>query len=436
MPRAFLIVLDSVGIGSAPDAGRYGDAGSDTVGHIAAACASGNADRAGLRRGALHLPNLARLGFGEACRLATGHVPPALGANGAEGCYACAAEVSAGKDTPSGHWEIAGTPVPADWHYFPNSVPAFSPTLIDDFCRVAALPGILGNCHASGTEVIADLGEEHARTGKPICYTSADSVFQIAAHEEAFGLERLYEICAVARRLLDPLRVGRVIARPFIGRSAKTFHRTANRRDYTMPPPQDTLLARTEAAGHSIVSIGKIGDIFAHAHTGLCLKTKDNGDAMDRLIETAEGGDGALVFANFNDFDTLYGHRRDVPGYAAALEAFDARLPEFASRLQPDDIAIITADHGCDPTWRGTDHTREFVPILAFGDQVPRLNAGCRSTFSDVGATVAAHLRLAGFAFGAPLWRQRCASGEQISGAELRRSRSADEGDPLRRIAH
>jgi phosphopentomutase len=406
MSRAFLIVLDSVGIGSAPDAARYGDAGSNTVGHIAQACASRNADRAGAREGILKLPNLARLGFGEACRLASGKVPPGLEANGRpEGHYACAAEISAGKDTPSGHWEIAGMPVTEHWHYFPDENPAFPPALIRDLCARANLPGILGNCHASGTEIIARLGEEHVRTGKPICYTSADSVFQIAAHEQRFGLERLYEICGVARALLDPLRVGRVIARPFIGKSAADFTRTSNRRDYTMPPPDGTILSRAEKAGRMIVSIGKIADIFAHVSTGRAIKVHDNSDAMDRVVETAANlPDGGLVFANLNDFDTLYGHRRDVVGYAAALEAFDGRLPELASRLKRDDLVVITADHGCDPTWRGTDHTREFIPIVAFGGRdVPAGSSGTRSTFSDIGATVAKHLGL-GTGSATPLW--------------------------------
>ncbi|HEY3777187.1 MAG TPA: phosphopentomutase [Rhizomicrobium sp.] len=406
MPRAFLVVLDSVGVGGAPDAAQYGDAGSDTVGHIAQACARRDADRANLRHGPLHLPHLARLGFGEACRLANGRVPPGLEAKGKiEGCYACAAEISAGKDTPSGHWEIAGTPVHEDWHYFPREIPAFPESLVAEFCRRARLPGILGNCHASGTEIIASLGEEHIRSGRPICYTSADSVFQIAAHEEMFGLDRLYEICAIARALLDSLRVGRVIARPFVGRSPAEFRRTSNRRDYTMPPPADTILARAHAAGRRVVSIGKIGDIFAHADTGTIVNTRDNADAMDRLMECAHDMSGdALVFANFNDFDTLYGHRRDVAGYAAALEAFDARLPEFASLLRPGDLALVTADHGCDPTWSGTDHTRECVPVIGFGPVVPHANAGRRSSFADIGATVAAHLGLAD-GIGSVLWK-------------------------------
>ena len=407
MSRAFLIVLDSVGIGSAPDAARYGDEGSNTVGHIAEACASRNADRAGVREGEIRLPNLARLGFGEACRLASGKVPPGLELTGSvQGRYACAAEVSAGKDTPSGHWEIAGTPVAEDWHYFPDETPAFPPGLIHEFCARADLPGILGDCHASGTDIIARLGEEHIRAGKPICYTSADSVFQIAAHEKRFGLERLYQICGIARSLLDSLRVGRVIARPFIGNSSSDFVRTSNRRDYTMPPPDGTILSLAERAGRAIVSIGKIADIFAHVSTGRAIKVHDNSDAMDRVIETAATlPDGGLAFANLNDFDTLFGHRRDVVGYAAALEAFDARLPQLIAKLGPDDLVIITADHGCDPTWRGTDHTREFIPIVVFGSngKVPAGSSGVRRTFSDIGATVLEHLglQLSGLT---PLW--------------------------------
>jgi phosphopentomutase len=406
MSRAFLIVLDSVGIGSAPDSANYGDEGADTVGHIAEACAAGHADRAGVRQGPLDLPNLVRIGLGEACRLATGRTPPGLGSNARpSGLFACAAEVSAGKDTPSGHWEIAGTPVPEDWYYFPTTVPAFPPTLIAEFCRRADLPGILGDCHASGTQIITRLGEEHIRTGKPICYTSADSVFQIAAHEEHFGLERLYEICGVARQLLDPLRVGRVIARPFVGTAVTGFARTANRHDYTMPPPEGTILALAEAAGSHIVSIGKISDIFAHASTGCIMRAPDNRSGMDRIMETiASLPDGGLAFANLNDFDTLYGHRRDVVGYAAALEEFDLRLPDLLSRLQRDDLVVIAADHGCDPTWRGTDHTREFIPVLAIGPRIPARNAGVRSTFSDIGATVARHLGLDPTQRATPLW--------------------------------
>ena len=405
MSRAFLLVLDSVGIGSAPDAADYGDEGSHTVGHIAEACAAGQADKTGIHVGALSLPNLARLGLGEACRLATGRAPPNLESSGVpEGFFACAAEQAKGKDTPSGHWELAGFASPEDWHYFPRTVPAFSGALIERLCYQAGLPGTLGNVHASGTEIIDRLGAEHMRIGKPICYTSADSVFQIAAHEDSFGLDRLYEACEIARKLLDPLRVGRVIARPFTGNERRGFERTGNRRDYTMTPPRTTILAAAADAGRSIISIGKIADIFAHCDTGESIHAFGNCVTMNRVMEAVEAlPDGGLALANFNDFDTLYGHRRDVTGYASALEQFDAALPQLRSNLRRGDLVIVTADHGCDPTWNGTDHTREYVPVLAFGPAIAHGSGGVRSSFADVGATLAAHLFLP-LAQGAPLW--------------------------------
>ncbi|HEY0442306.1 MAG TPA: phosphopentomutase [Xanthobacteraceae bacterium] len=405
MARAIILVLDSVGIGAAPDAAAYGDDGADTVGHIAEACARGDADRDGLRRGPLALPNLVRLGLGEACALATGKVPPGLQSDAPpQARFGCAAELSKGKDTPSGHWELAGLPVPFAWSYFPQAVPCFPQTLIEALCREGSLLGILGNRHASGTQIIAELGEEHVRTGKPICYTSADSVFQIAAHEQSFGLDRLYALCAIARRRLDPLNIGRVIARPFIGSDSGDFTRTANRRDFAVPPPSPTLLNLATDAGRDVVTIGKIGDIFAHSGTGRVLKADGNAALFERTLEgLATLADGGLLFANFIDFDTLHGHRRDPASYAAALEAFDRCIPELTDDLRDDDLVVITADHGCDPTWRGTDHTREQVPVLAFG---PRVEAGCigrRRSFADVAATVARHLalsgRLAGTAF-------------------------------------
>jgi len=405
MARAFLLVLDSVGIGGAADAARYGDAGADTIGHIAEAAASGKADREGLRRGPLLLPHLAALGLGEACRIAGGRVPAGLHRDiGDKAAAGCADEVSKGKDTPSGHWEIAGAPVMLDWGYFPRTVPCFPPDLLDELCRLGAVPGTLGNRHASGTEIIAELGGEHIRTGAPICYTSADSVLQIAAHEETFGLERLYGLCEVARRLVDPLNVGRVIARPFVGRDGAAFERTANRRDYSVPPPTSTILDLATDAGRDVVSVGKIADIFAHSGTGRVLKGDGNMALFDRTMEGAETlADGGLLFANFIDFDTRFGHRRDVAGYAAALEAFDARLPELLARLRPDDLLLITADHGCDPTWAGSDHTRERVPILALCLSRPIGPIGQRTTFADIGASVAQHLGLpapsAGFPF-------------------------------------
>lgn len=405
MPRAFLLVLDSVGIGSAPDAGLYGDAGSNTIGHIAEACAAGVADRHGTHTGGLKLPNLARLGLGEACRLASGRNPPGLDANAIpEAFFACAAEQAKGKDTPSGHWELAGVTVTEDWYYFPRDVPAFSQALLEDICSLAGLPGTLGNIHASGTEIIDRFGAEHMRSGKVICYTSADSVFQIAAHEDAFGIERLYSVCEVARTLLDPLRVGRVIARPFTGDQKNGFRRTGNRRDYTMAPPRGTILTHAADAGRSIVSIGKIADIFAHSDTGRYVHAFGNAVTMERVLDAvASLPDGGLALANFNDFDTLYGHRRDVPGYAKALEEFDFGLPRVMSQLRHGDLVIVTADHGCDPTWRGTDHTREFVPVIGFGPDAPHGNGGVRKSFADAGATIAAHLSLP-VPSGTPLW--------------------------------
>lgn len=395
MARAAVLVLDSVGIGGAPDAALYGDEGADTVGHIAEHCARGDGDRAGLRSGPLHLPNLVRLGLGRACQLATGRIPPGLEGDVPQASYGAAREVSRGKDTPSGHWELAGAPVTFDWGYFPNRRPSFPPDLVAALCAEGGLPGILGNCHASGTAIIEELGEEHIRTGKPICYTSVDSVLQIAAHENAFGLARLYDLCAIARRLVDPLRIGRVIARPFIGSSAANFERTPNRRDFAVPPPSPTILDRATAANRDVVTIGKIADIFAHRGTGRVLKGAGNMAMFDCTLEGFSSlADGGLLFANFVDFDTEYGHRRDVAGYAAALEAFDARLPEFLALMRAGDLLIITADHGCDPTWKGTDHTREQVPILALGLRSEPGSIGCRSTFADVGATVSKHLGL------------------------------------------
>lgn len=404
MARAIIIVLDSVGIGSAPDAALYGDAGADTVGHIAERCAHGEGDRAGLRAGPLSLPNLVRLGLGEACRLATGRIPPGLHSeNRPAGRYGCAVEVSKGKDTPSGHWELAGVPVLFDWGYFPHTQPCFPPQLTAKLCGRAGLPGILGDRHASGTAIIHELGEDHMRSGKPICYTSADSVFQIAAHEVTFGLDRLYEICAIARELVDRYNIGRVIARPFVGNSRADFARTANRRDYAVPPPGPTLLDRATEAGRDVTTIGKIADIFAHSGTGRVLKSDGNAALFDRTMEGLSTlQDGGLLFANFIDFDTIYGHRRDVAGYAAALEAFDARVPELEAALRPGDLTIITADHGCDPTWSGSDHTREQIPILAFGVDGRPESIGMRRTFADVAATAARHLELRGNGAGSP----------------------------------
>ncbi|MEO0999569.1 MAG: phosphopentomutase [Pseudomonadota bacterium] len=392
MPRAFLFVLDSVGCGGAPDAEAFGDEGANTLGHIALACHGREAEEG--RTGPLHMPNMERLGLGAAIR-ASSRVPlPGFRAE-PEGLWGIATEISRGKDTPSGHWELAGVPVPWDWTYFPDTRPAFPPEIVEALCDRAGLPGILGDCHASGVPIVQRLGLEHIRTGRPICYTSADSVFQIAAHETYFGLDRLMEVCGIAAEILHPLRVGRVIARPFVGEEPNSFVRTANRRDFAIPAPEPTLCDRVEAAGGRVIGIGKIGDIFAHR--GITELRKGAGDMalFDHAVATVdEARDGDLVFANFVEFDTLYGHRRDVSGYARALETFDARLPEVTERLRDGDLLILTADHGNDPTWTGTDHTRERVPVLGTGPGIGPAEIG-EVGFADVGESLAAHLGLA-----------------------------------------
>lgn len=406
--RAFIFVLDSFGIGSAPDAERFGDVGADTFGHIAAACAEDKANQDGVRSGVLKLPNLMALGLGEAHKAATGE-----GAQGMRhpavtgGFYGAAAEQSVGKDTPSGHWEMAGVPVDWDWGMFPPEEPSFPQELTDALIKQAGLPGVLGNKHSSGTVVLDELGEEHIRSGKPIVYTSADSVFQIAAHEEHFGLERLYEVCKIARKLVDEYNVGRVIARPFVGEKAGEFKRTGNRKDLAVPPPEPTLLQRVSDAGGTVISVGKIGDIFAHVGTGEIVKATGNADIMDKTLAAMQRApQGSLTVSNFVDFDMEYGHRRDVVGYAAALEYFDARLPEIMAQLQPGDLVFLTADHGCDPTWPGSDHTREYVPLLGFGPGIPPTNVGTRPTFADIGQTVAHHLGISPLKAGSNLFAE------------------------------
>jgi phosphopentomutase len=395
MSRAIVLVLDSFGIGAAPDAASFGDEGADTLGHIAAACARGEADTAE-RAGPLKLPNMAKLGLFNAHRDATGSVAEGVTLpESLEGAYAHAKEISSGKDTPSGHWEIAGVPVRFEWGYFLDKTDSFPLALLDAIVQEADLTGVIGNCHASGTEIIARLGEEHVATGKPIVYTSADSVFQIAAHEEHFGLERLYTLCETVRELLEPYNIGRVIARPFEGEDSKTFARTGNRRDYSVEPPAPTVLQKLADAGGEVVSIGKIADIYAHC--GITHKVKASGhDAlMDATLNEIERtrqratGERAMIMANFVDFDSVYGHRRDVPGYAAALEDFDAKLPTLLAQLSDDDLLILTADHGCDPSWHGTEHTREYIPILVHGPGFIPGSLGERATFADIGQTLA-----------------------------------------------
>lgn len=392
MSRAFLLIMDSVGIGGALDAADFGDEGSNTIGHIARECAAGRADVG--RKGPLTLPNLDRLGLGAAAKLATGALPEGLVAN-PTACFAAANEISAGKDTPTGHWELAGVPLTFDWHYFPDTAPCFPPDKIAEFIKRAKLPGILGDRHASGMKIIAELGEEHVRTGKPICYTSADSVFQIAVHEDHFGLDRLYEICEIAADIFHPMMIGRVIARPFIGADAASFTRTPNRHDYAIAPPEPTICDRIVAAGGRVLAVGKISDIFAHHGITEVFKGKDDMALVDHTVALVnDAQDGDLVFANYVEFDSLYGHPRDVPGYARALETFDARLPEILAGLKRGDLLIISADHGNDPTWHGTEHTRERVPVLVTGPGISPRNLG-QIGFVDVAEAIAAHLGLA-----------------------------------------
>ncbi len=382
MGRAVILMMDSFGIGATEDAERFGDTGANTLGSIARV-------RAGSRP--LSLPNLARLGLIRAATDSAGEAPAGCAdADEVTGAYGYAAELSSGKDTPSGHWEIAGVPVLFDWGYFDKKTESFPPEFLEKLIERAGLPGVLGNCHASGTTIIAELGEAHMETGKPIVYTSADSVFQIAAHEETFGLERLYELSQIARDLVDDYNIGRVIARPFVGTNPENFERTGNRRDLTTPPPSKTVLDKLADSGGEVISIGKIADIYAHQ--GITRKVKATGNAalFDETLKALDDApDRSIVFTNFVDFDMLYGHRRDVEGYAAALEYFDARLPELLDVLNADDLLVITADHGCDPTWDGSDHTREHIPVLVSGAGIPAGSIGKRETFADIGQTLA-----------------------------------------------
>ncbi len=390
--RAIIGVLDSFGVGATPDAVKFGEEKADTFASIVEACAAGRADKAGVRQGPLQIPNLTALGLGEIGAM-TGKQLSLARASKLTGKFGRAAEKSFGKDTPSGHWEMMGAPVEYDWGYFGHEFPSFPKALTDALIERAKLPGILGNKHASGTTIIEEMGEEHIRTGKPICYTSADSVFQIAAHEKHFGLERLYEVCEIARELVDEYNIGRVIARPFVGETAATFKRTGNRHDYATPPHVPTLLDRALEDGRQVIGIGKISDIFAARGVSKSVRADGNEALFDAMLEeTKNAPDGSIVFANFVDFDMLYGHRRDLVGYAAALEAFDKRIPELLAVLKPDDLVVFSADHGCDPTWPGSDHTREHVPIIAFGPKVAPGPIGTRDTFADIAQSIADHL--------------------------------------------
>lgn len=411
MKRTVILLLDSFGIGAAEDADKFigtladgsefNDVGANTLGHIAQLCADGQADSPS-RHGPLNIPNMNRLGLGRACFESSGYFPAGLDSSVEPiGAYGYAKEISTAKDTSSGHWEITGVPVLFDWGYFTKKQNSFPQELLDELVKRADLPGYLGNCHSSGTTILEELGEEHIKTGKPIFYTSADSVFQIACHEETFGLERLYALCAIARELVDEYRIGRVIARPFSGTESANFARTANRHDYSVLPPAPTLLDKMKDSGGEVVSIGKISDIFAAQ--GITKAVKANGiEALFNasLEEFKQAGDQTIIFTNFVNFDADFGHRRNVAGYAAALEYFDKRLPEILADLGDEDLLVITADHGCDPTWKGSDHTREHIPVIVYGKSVKAGSVGLRDTFADIGQSIAQHHNLPKLEYG------------------------------------
>lgn len=373
MRRVIWIVLDSVGMGELPDAAEYGDVGSNTLGNIA-------------KKVGLKLPNMRELGLGNIYGM--DGVQPVYSP---KGCFGRLAEISKGKDTTTGHWEMIGI---ISEHPFPTYPDGFPKEIIDAFCKAAGVEGVLGNCVASGTKIIEELGEEHLRTGYPIVYTSADSVFQIACHESIYPPEKLYEICEAARELLTGEHgVGRVIARPFIGNNAKDFTRTSNRRDFSLKPPKDNLLVKLTENNVPVMAVGKIEDIFCGEGITYAVHTKDNNDGIDKTIEYMENTEGGLIFTNLVEFDSVWGHRNNTEGYAKGLEDFDARLPEITSRLEAEDMLIITADHGCDPTTESTDHSREYVPVLFYGKKLKNnINLGTGSTFANIGQTVAEYL--------------------------------------------
>jgi phosphopentomutase len=373
--RIVLMVLDSAGIGEMPDAANWGDAGADTLGHI-------------LESRKVNLPNLQKLGLGNIRPLQD---LPAL-ANPI-GNYGKCTLKSNGKDTTTGHWEMAGIVLKKAFPTFPQGFPQ---RIISEFTERAQVPGVLANVPASGTEIIKQFGEEHIKTGKPIIYTSADSVFQIAAHEEIIPIERLYEICEIARKILDGEdKVGRVIARPFLGETSETFKRTENRHDYAVPPPSDNLLPLLKDNGFDVVCIGKIASIYDSIGVTQDLTAKNNEQTVDQTIKALANETHGLIFSNLVDFDMLYGHRRDVEGYAKALEVFDAQLPEITGAMRDDDLLILTADHGNDPTKEGSDHTREYAPLLVFGKSARQgVNLGTRQSLSDIGQTIAENFGL------------------------------------------
>ena len=411
MARAIILVLDSFGVGFANDASSFGDVGANTFINIAKHYVNE-------KNKVIHLPNLGALGLHELSKQAScDHIwqeyKQALSKSDinfydfykkpTKGAFGYMAELSTGKDTPSGHWEMAGVPVLFKWDYFSDKKSSFSAALRSAISKKTGYKGLLGNCHASGTDIINALASEHIKTGLPICYTSADSVFQVAAHEEYFGLDNLYRYCEQVRQLLSDsdLNIARVIARPFIGSDTSNFARTGNRRDYSVLPPSTTVLEKITQTGGQVISVGKIADIFAHQ--GISNKIKATGidaliDATIEQIKMAENN--SLIFTNLVNFDQDFGHRRDAMGYAQALESFDKRLPEIYEHMANDDILFLTADHGCDPTWPGSEHTREFVPLLAYHHSIQSVDLGARASFADLGQTLAALFNLEAMDYG------------------------------------
>ena len=390
MGRAILIILDSLGIGGAPDANFYNDEGANTFGSIAMACANGHADIG--RKGSLMVPNLESLGIYSATRLSTGLTFP--NTDSTIGTYAVAKERSKGKDTPTGHHEIVGFTNLVGWHTFSEVVPVFPEKQMKKLIKKAKLSGVLGNKHASGEEIIKEFGEKHLNCGCPIVYTSADSVLQIAAHEHVFALDQLYKTCEIAAGIFDELRVQRIIARPFLGKKKDEFFRTKNRKDFISPPPIDTLCDKVIKSGKKCFGIGKIADIFGHRGISESVSGMSDDKLFDEMLEIIKKANpGDLIFANLVEFDTLYGHRRDLPGYARALENFDKQLPKLFSILNKDDFLVITADHGNDPLYAGTDHTREQVPVLIKNQKLVNKCYGLIN-FSDIGSLIEDFLRL------------------------------------------
>ena len=393
MAKVIILMMDSFGVGGAKDARAFDDDGANTFLHISKHYPH------------FSLPNLERLGLVESGFLASGErawLEKSEAKLDLAAKYGCMEEISAGKDTISGHWEMAGVPVMKDFGHFPLQYPSFPKDLIDKICKRAGIEGILGNKAASGTVIIQELGEEHLATMKPIFYTSADSNLQIAAHEEKFGLERLYKLCEIAFEEVKPYNIGRVIARPFVGEKNGEFVRTKNRHDYALTPFSATVLDKAKAKGLAVTAIGKINDIYATSGITRAVKASGLQELWDVTLEETKlmGDKNGIVFTNFVDFDMEWGHRRNVNGYAEGLMYFDSRLPEIVDVLDDDDIVFITADHGCDPTYKGTDHTRECVPVLMFGKKVKAENIGRRQTYADIAATIAEKFELEPFNIG------------------------------------